>query len=189
MRVCLVTPFAWSVPHEVNDHVAGVAKELRVLGHSVTVLAPSSRTADLLAGRRALARRGRRRGDRDRPGRAGLAAEQHGRPGRRARKPDDRALARRVRRRPRVRARAAEPLLPRAPLRAHDLGRELLLARAARLPARQGPARAAARPGRRADRGLARDRRGRGRALPRRLPRRLAGRRHRPPPARAGSGS
>jgi predicted metal-dependent phosphoesterase TrpH/glycosyltransferase involved in cell wall biosynthesis len=54
MRVCLVTPFAWSVPHEVNDHVAGVASELRALGHSVTVLAPSSRTADLLAGRRAL---------------------------------------------------------------------------------------------------------------------------------------
>ena len=54
MRVCLVTPFAWSVPHEVNDHVSGVAKELRALGHSVTVLAPSSRTADLLAGRQAL---------------------------------------------------------------------------------------------------------------------------------------
>jgi len=54
MRVCLVTPFAWSVPHEVNDHVAGVAGELRKLGHSVTVLAPSSRAADLLEGRRAL---------------------------------------------------------------------------------------------------------------------------------------
>jgi predicted metal-dependent phosphoesterase TrpH len=54
MRVCLVTPFAWSAPHEVNDHVAGVAAELRVLGHDVTVLAPSSRAADLLAGRRSL---------------------------------------------------------------------------------------------------------------------------------------
>jgi predicted metal-dependent phosphoesterase TrpH/glycosyltransferase involved in cell wall biosynthesis len=54
MRICLVTPFAWSVPHEVNDHVAGVAEELRALGHAVTVLAPSSRTADLLAGRRSL---------------------------------------------------------------------------------------------------------------------------------------
>ena len=49
-----MTPFAWSVPHEVNDHVAGVAKELRAIGHSVTVLAPSSRAADLLAGRRSL---------------------------------------------------------------------------------------------------------------------------------------
>ena len=49
-----VTPFAWSVPHDVNDHVAGVAAELRELGHSVTVLAPSSRAADLLAGRQSL---------------------------------------------------------------------------------------------------------------------------------------
>ena len=54
MRVCLVSPFAWSQPHEVNDHVAGVAKELRALGHSVTVLAPSGKAADLRAGRRAL---------------------------------------------------------------------------------------------------------------------------------------
>jgi predicted metal-dependent phosphoesterase TrpH len=54
LRVCLVTPFAWSRPHEVNEHVAGIAAELRVLGHSVTVLAPSTRAADLIAGRRAL---------------------------------------------------------------------------------------------------------------------------------------
>jgi predicted metal-dependent phosphoesterase TrpH/glycosyltransferase involved in cell wall biosynthesis len=52
----LVTPFAWSQPHDVNEHVAGIAKELRVLGHAVTVLAPSGRTADLIAGHRALAR-------------------------------------------------------------------------------------------------------------------------------------
>ncbi|MDQ3066462.1 MAG: glycosyltransferase [Actinomycetota bacterium] len=55
MRVCLVTPFAWSQPHDVNEHVAGIAKELRSIGHTVTVLAPSGRTADLIAGRRALA--------------------------------------------------------------------------------------------------------------------------------------
>jgi predicted metal-dependent phosphoesterase TrpH len=54
LRVCLVTPFAWSRPHDVNEHVAGLAAELRELGHSVTVLAPSTRAADLLAGRRAL---------------------------------------------------------------------------------------------------------------------------------------
>jgi predicted metal-dependent phosphoesterase TrpH len=54
LRVCLVTPFAWSRPHDVNEHVAGIAAELRVLGHSVTVLAPSTRAADLIAGRRAL---------------------------------------------------------------------------------------------------------------------------------------
>src|SRR3989440_7231878 len=54
LRICLVTPFAWSQPHDVNEHVAGVARELRSLGHSVTVLAPSNRARDLAAGRRAL---------------------------------------------------------------------------------------------------------------------------------------
>ena len=54
LRVCLVTPFAWSRPHDVNEHVAGVAAGLRALGHTVTVLAPSTRAADLIAGRRAL---------------------------------------------------------------------------------------------------------------------------------------
>ena len=51
-----MTPFAWSLPHDVNEHVAGIGNELRALGHSVTVLAPSGRPADLAAGRRALAR-------------------------------------------------------------------------------------------------------------------------------------
>jgi predicted metal-dependent phosphoesterase TrpH len=54
LRVCLVTPFAWSRPHDVNEHVAGLAAGLRALGHTVTALAPSTRAADLLAGRRAL---------------------------------------------------------------------------------------------------------------------------------------
>src|SRR6266513_2497768 len=54
MRICLVTPFAWSQPHDVNEHVAGVARELRELGHSVTVLASSNRARDLAAARRAL---------------------------------------------------------------------------------------------------------------------------------------
>ena len=54
LRICLVTPFAWSRPHEVNEHVAGVAAGLRARGHEVTVLAPSTRTSDLLEGRRAL---------------------------------------------------------------------------------------------------------------------------------------
>jgi len=49
-----VTPFAWSQPHDVNEHVAGVAQELRELGHLVTILASSNRAADLAAGRRAL---------------------------------------------------------------------------------------------------------------------------------------
>jgi predicted metal-dependent phosphoesterase TrpH/glycosyltransferase involved in cell wall biosynthesis len=54
LRICLVTPFAWSQPHDVNEHVAGVARELRTLGHSVTILASSNRARDLAAGRRAL---------------------------------------------------------------------------------------------------------------------------------------
>jgi predicted metal-dependent phosphoesterase TrpH len=54
LRICLVTPFSWSQPHDVNEHVAGLARGLRELGHSVTVLAPSGRATDLLAGRRAL---------------------------------------------------------------------------------------------------------------------------------------
>jgi predicted metal-dependent phosphoesterase TrpH/glycosyltransferase involved in cell wall biosynthesis len=54
LRICFVSPFAWSQPHDVNEHVAGVAGALRELGHSVTILAPSNRAADLLAGRRAL---------------------------------------------------------------------------------------------------------------------------------------
>ncbi|HEY6584230.1 MAG TPA: glycosyltransferase [Gaiellaceae bacterium] len=54
LRICLVTPFAWSQPHDVNEHVAGAAGALRDLGHDVSVLAPSNRAADLLAGRRAL---------------------------------------------------------------------------------------------------------------------------------------
>ncbi len=56
LRICLVTPFSWSQPHEVNDHVRGVAAALRHNGHTVTVLAPSSRATDLLEGRRSLQR-------------------------------------------------------------------------------------------------------------------------------------
>jgi hypothetical protein len=58
VRICLVTPFAWSQPHDVNDHVSGVAQALRERDHDVTVIAPSARAADLLAGRRALLRGG-----------------------------------------------------------------------------------------------------------------------------------
>ena len=54
LRICLVTPHAWSVPHETNEHVGGVAAALRVRGHEVVVLAPTSRSSELVAGRRAL---------------------------------------------------------------------------------------------------------------------------------------
>ena len=56
LRICFVTPFAWSQPHEVNAHVEGAAAALRRLGHDVTVLAPSTSAQALLAGRRALQR-------------------------------------------------------------------------------------------------------------------------------------
>jgi predicted metal-dependent phosphoesterase TrpH/glycosyltransferase involved in cell wall biosynthesis len=59
LRICLVTPFAWSQPHPVNDHVAGSAEALRLRGHEVVVLAPSGRASDLAAGRRSLKRLGR----------------------------------------------------------------------------------------------------------------------------------
>jgi predicted metal-dependent phosphoesterase TrpH len=54
LSVALVTPFAWSQPHDVNEHVDGLARGLRARGHSVSVLAPSTRARDLAAGRRAL---------------------------------------------------------------------------------------------------------------------------------------
>jgi phosphatidylinositol alpha-mannosyltransferase len=54
VRICLVSPFDWSQPHDVNEHVDGVADGLRARGHEVTVLAPSSRARDLTAGRHAL---------------------------------------------------------------------------------------------------------------------------------------
>src|SRR5204862_4243223 len=54
LRICLVTPFAWSQPHDVNEHVAGIARELRALGHAVTIVASSSRAAGLAVGRQGL---------------------------------------------------------------------------------------------------------------------------------------
>jgi predicted metal-dependent phosphoesterase TrpH/glycosyltransferase involved in cell wall biosynthesis len=57
-RICMVTPFAWSQPHPVNEHVAAAAEELRRRGHEVVVLAPSNRAGELAAGRRALRRLG-----------------------------------------------------------------------------------------------------------------------------------
>src|SRR2546423_343232 len=54
LRVRLVSPFAWSQPHDANEHVAGVGAALRRLGHHVTVLAPPTRAAALLARPRAL---------------------------------------------------------------------------------------------------------------------------------------
>jgi glycosyltransferase involved in cell wall biosynthesis len=54
----MVTPFAWSQPHPVNEHVQAASEALRRRGHEVVVLAPSNRAVDLGAGRRALRRLG-----------------------------------------------------------------------------------------------------------------------------------
>ena len=54
LRICLVTPYAWSQPHEANEHVRVTVETLRERGHDVTVLGPSSRAAELSTGRRAL---------------------------------------------------------------------------------------------------------------------------------------
>jgi predicted metal-dependent phosphoesterase TrpH/glycosyltransferase involved in cell wall biosynthesis len=59
LRICMVTPFAWSQPHPVNEHVAAATDELRRRGHEVVVLAPSNRAVELAAGRRALRKLGR----------------------------------------------------------------------------------------------------------------------------------
>ena len=52
----MVTPFAWSQPHPVNEHIAGAAAELERRGHEVVILAPSNRASELAAGRKALRR-------------------------------------------------------------------------------------------------------------------------------------
>jgi predicted metal-dependent phosphoesterase TrpH/glycosyltransferase involved in cell wall biosynthesis len=59
LRICMVTPFAWSQPHPVNEHLAAATDELRRRGHEVVVLAPSNRAVELAAGRRALRKLGR----------------------------------------------------------------------------------------------------------------------------------
>jgi predicted metal-dependent phosphoesterase TrpH/glycosyltransferase involved in cell wall biosynthesis len=95
LRVCLVTPFAWSRPHDVNEHVDGLARELRALGHEVTVLAPSTRAADLVAGRRALLDGADQKGRADLRGAAakpGLAGATGGHASRRSGEPEVIAL-------------------------------------------------------------------------------------------------
>ena len=160
----MVTPFAWSQPHPVNDHVAGAAAELRRRGHEVVVLAPSSRATELAAGRRALKRLGREGTPLEGVVALGPAVPVSRRSslgvpiGVRANL--ELALTRdrfdvvHV-----ARAGRPEPLLPRASRRARPRSRHLPLARAARLPAGEEAAREAARPRRRPDRHERRDRR------------------------------
>ena len=169
LRICFVTPFSWSQPHDVNEHVRGAAAALRRRGHTVTVVAPSSRAADLLEGRRALQRGVDRRRRRDRRRGADVADRASRAADGRPRQPRGHAGARRVRRRARLRAGLLEPLVGRAARGGDDDGGDVLLHRAHRRPAAQEPAREAARPRRRAARHLRRGDRARVRAVPGRL--------------------
>src|SRR5256885_14446295 len=46
LRICLVSPFAWSQPHDLNEHLAGIAPEPPKLGHAVPVPAPPNPARD-----------------------------------------------------------------------------------------------------------------------------------------------
>ncbi len=113
MRICLVTPFAWSQPHDVNDHVAGVARGLRApraRGDGAGAVDPGGRPAGRTASadtRRASRRDRTRRGRADLPALAARCAR--GRPG----EPRARTRAGAVRRRPRLRAGPALAVVPR----------------------------------------------------------------------------
>ncbi len=45
MRVALVSPYSWSVPGGVNEHVGNLAARLEDMGHEAWILAPSGRVA------------------------------------------------------------------------------------------------------------------------------------------------
>ena len=111
LRICLVTPFAWSQPHDVNEHVAGRregATGSRPLRDGARVVEPGARSRRRSA---RAPRRARHGGGRARPGRADLAPQPDRRAGRRTREPLACARARAVRHRPRLRARAAVALV------------------------------------------------------------------------------
>ena len=135
LRVALVTPFAWSQPHDVNEHVAGLAGELRARGHGVTVLAPSNR--------RPRPRRGAPRTRDAAPTPSSIALGPAVPIARRSRMGVPVgvranlavALGRgALRHRARLRARPAEPFLSRAPRRDRADRRDVLLAGAAAYP-------------------------------------------------------
>ena len=136
------------------------------------MLAPSTRATELLDGRRVIqghAAAGERSSPSGRPFRS-PAARRWACPSACAR--TSRSPSRgSVRRRPRLRARPALALLPRAAGHRRAHGRDVLLGRPARVPAGALAAREAARAHRRAARALRADRAGGGRALSRRLPR------------------
>ena len=161
MRICLVTPFAWSQPHDVNEHVAGVARRAaraRARGHRARTVEPRAATSPPGGARSRAARRRR----------ASIALGPAVPISRRSRRSASRsAFARTSRSRSRAggstSSTASSPgcrASPTSRCATRDAldRRDVLLAGAARLPAGALAARAAARPARRA----ARDERGDG---------------------------
>ncbi len=45
MKIGIVTPYSWSHPGGVNEHVKGLYRKLREFGHSVRIIAPASGSA------------------------------------------------------------------------------------------------------------------------------------------------
>ena len=169
----MVTPYAWSKPHPVNDHVAGSgrrappARPRRRRPRAVESRRASSRADAARCGASfATARRSRAWSRSGRPSRSRAATGWAFPSG--PREPAARALRRPLRHRPRPRPRRSERLVSRAPRPPRARGGDVPLAGAPDLPAGQGAAQEAARPHRRADR----DERGRARGGARALPRR-----------------
>jgi phosphatidyl-myo-inositol alpha-mannosyltransferase len=50
MRIALVSPYDFPYPGGVTEHIKALDRELRLLGHSVTIIAPSSSNRDSLDG-------------------------------------------------------------------------------------------------------------------------------------------
>lgn len=46
MRIAIATPYSWSHPGGVNNHVSGLSRQLAELGHDVTIIAPDAAGAD-----------------------------------------------------------------------------------------------------------------------------------------------
>ena len=187
LRVCMVTPFAWSQPHPVNEHVAGAAEELRApgaRGGRPRAVGPRRRRSPPAGGRSGVSRR---RGHRSRAFVALAPAIQVSRrepvsasPSAVAGEPLAGALGRQLRRRARRTSRASRASSYLALAHRRDAhGRDVPLHRAPRLPAREAPARKAPRAHGRSDRDGRRGARGRAAALARRLPPDSARRRHR----------
>lgn len=48
MRIAIASPYSWSHPGGVNNHVSGLARQLVELGHDVTIVAPDASGAAIL---------------------------------------------------------------------------------------------------------------------------------------------